>query len=248
MILSEFRAKTIGTLFLAAMAFQFSGCGSGSYKTANSGDAKMLSVGGERLSEIEIADHLRDAGFPESAVPTMVCVAKHESSYYTGATNTNTNGTTDYGLFQINSYYWGKTCDATASELMNPSVNAACAKIVYKQQGLNAWYGYQYHRSECDGYPNPGSNGDRAGDGGDGGASKDDKPSETSEIAKLPNKLYSGASAETAFCDDIPMGTSAKVLKRNDDLAYIVVPAGVCSDYQGETQTRGWVKLSVIGE
>ncbi len=247
MILSEFRAKKIGTLFISTLIFQFSGCGSGSYKSANSRDAKILSIGGERLSEIEIADYLRDAGFPESAVPTMVCVAKYESSFYTGATNTNTNGTTDYGLFQINSYYWGKTCDVTGAELMNPVVNAACAKIVYKQQGLNAWYGYQYHRSECDSYPNPGSNGDRGGDGG-GGGNEGEKPGETSEIAKLPNKLYSGPSAQAAFCDDIPVGTPVEVLKRDDELAYIAVPEGVCKDYQGETQTRGWVKLSVIGE
>lgn len=30
--------------------------------------------------------------------------------------------------------------------------NTNCAYRVYKEQGYNAWYGYQYHKSECDNY------------------------------------------------------------------------------------------------
>ena len=40
--------------------------------------------------------------------PPGVCLAKWESNYNTEAINHNTDGSTDYGIFQINSRYW---CD-----------------------------------------------------------------------------------------------------------------------------------------
>lgn len=36
----------------------------------------------------------------------MVCISKYESSFNCDATNKNTDGSMDYELFQINSYYW----------------------------------------------------------------------------------------------------------------------------------------------
>ena len=111
-------------------------------------------------SECDAANYLRRAGFPESAVPTMVCIAKYESSFSCGATNRNTDGSTDYGMWQINSYYWccGEAtskyneCHATCSSLMDCQANANCAKVVWRQQGYNAWYGYKNHKSTCDSY------------------------------------------------------------------------------------------------
>ncbi|CAJ1071082.1 lysozyme C [Xyrichtys novacula] len=35
-----------------------------------------------------------------------VCLTEWESHYNTQATNRNTDGSTDYGIFQINSRYW----------------------------------------------------------------------------------------------------------------------------------------------
>ncbi|KAJ0051069.1 hypothetical protein NL108_012303, partial [Boleophthalmus pectinirostris] len=35
-----------------------------------------------------------------------VCLTQHESNYNTRATNRNTDGSTDYGIFQINSRWW----------------------------------------------------------------------------------------------------------------------------------------------
>lgn len=35
-----------------------------------------------------------------------VCLAKHESNYITGAINNNSDGSTDYGIFQINNRWW----------------------------------------------------------------------------------------------------------------------------------------------
>jgi len=111
-------------------------------------------------SECQIASYLRKSGFPESSIGTMICISKYESSYNCDAKNKNTDGSTDYGLMQINSYWWCSGdplskyngCSATCSSLFNCQSNTNCAYIVWKQQGYNAWYGYKSHKSECDNY------------------------------------------------------------------------------------------------
>ena len=125
-------------------------------------DPKLISSKLEtnKQSECQVATYLRKAGFPESSIPTMVCISKYESSYNCDATNKNTDGSTDYGLFQINSYYWCSgdpnskynECGASCSSLFDCQKNSNCAYKVYREQGYNAWYGYQYHRQECDNY------------------------------------------------------------------------------------------------
>ena len=109
-------------------------------------------------SACAVAGYLRKAGFPSNTIGTMVCIAKWESSFNCGATNHNTDGSTDYGLLEINSYYWCSgdakskynECNASCSSLLNCQANANCAYTVYKQQGYNAWYGYKAHKAECD--------------------------------------------------------------------------------------------------
>ena len=111
-------------------------------------------------SECQISSYLKKSGFPDYTIPTMVCISKYESSYNCDATNKNTDGSTDYGLMQINSYYWCSgdalskynECKIACSSLFNCQYNTNCAYIVWKQQGYTAWYGYKNHKSECDSY------------------------------------------------------------------------------------------------
>ena len=111
-------------------------------------------------SECQVASYLRKSGFPEYSVPTMVCTSKYESSYNCDTTNKNTDGSTDYGLMQINSYYWCSgdpkskynSCGTSCSSLFNCQTNTDCAYTVWKQQGYTAWYGYKNHKTECDNY------------------------------------------------------------------------------------------------
>jgi lysozyme C len=137
----------------------------GSGEDVESSDEALLA--GRKLSPSEVASLLRGAGFRESVIPEMVCTAKYESSYYAGAQNRNTNGSTDYGLFQINDRYWLRPCGVTRQQLLDPATNARCAKRVFDEQGLDAWYGYKAHRSECDRFVVPGDGAGGAG-GGDG--------------------------------------------------------------------------------
>ena len=111
-------------------------------------------------SECQVATYLKNAGFSSSTIPTMVCISKYESSFNCDATNKNTDGSTDYGLFEINSYYWCSgdpmskynECGTSCSSLFNCQKNTNCAYKVWREQGYNAWYGYQYHKTECDNY------------------------------------------------------------------------------------------------
>ena len=119
-----------------------------------------VKYGSNCQSECQVANYLRKSGFPEYSVPIMVCTSKYESSYNCDATHKNTDGSSDYGLMQINSYYWCSgdpsskynSCGATCSSLLNCQSNANCAYTVWKQQGYTAWYGYKNHKSECDNY------------------------------------------------------------------------------------------------
>uniref|UniRef100_A0A3B3ZKV0 lysozyme n=1 Tax=Periophthalmus magnuspinnatus TaxID=409849 RepID=A0A3B3ZKV0_9GOBI len=44
-----------------------------------------------------------------------VCLTENESHYNTRAINRNTDGSTDYGIFQINSRYWCKDGGVSAA-------------------------------------------------------------------------------------------------------------------------------------
>lgn len=147
--------------FAAAFAPALAGCaadasdpGQGSSDEENVGESEDRSLSGKRLSETELADVVRTAGFPERMVGTMVCTAKYESNFYQLATHRNSNGSIDRGLFQINNIHIGGTrgCPKTADGLFDPAANARCAKAVYDAQGIRAWYGYRKHAGECDSY------------------------------------------------------------------------------------------------
>lgn len=88
------------------------------------------------LSDSQIAGLAQGAGFPPSVIPTMVAIALAESSGNPDATHTNSNGSIDYGLWQINSVH------NIGGNLLDPATNAQAAKTVYDQQGLKAWSTY----------------------------------------------------------------------------------------------------------
>ncbi|XP_057177170.1 lysozyme C-like [Triplophysa rosa] len=92
------------------------------------------------------------SGYEGVSLGDWVCLIRSESSYDTAAKNRNKNGSTDYGIFQINSRYWcydkddtrghpNNGCKINCSKLLNNdiSLSVACAKIIVKQQGISAW-------------------------------------------------------------------------------------------------------------
>merc|ERR1712038_1610028 len=78
----------------------------------------LASVEGKVFSRCEFArELLNKQGFARATLGHWVCLANYESSYNTGATNDNTNGSRDYGIFQI----------------------------IWQRHGFNAWYGWINH-------------------------------------------------------------------------------------------------------
>ncbi|XP_070597199.1 lysozyme C-1-like [Erythrolamprus reginae] len=86
-----------------------------------------------------------------------ICMAYHESRYNSRAVGPrNTDGSRDYGIFQINSRYWcnnnqGPTangCNKSCSDFTNDDItnDIACAKrIVRDPQGMGAWVAWRNH-------------------------------------------------------------------------------------------------------
>ncbi|XP_040914860.1 lysozyme C-like [Toxotes jaculatrix] len=95
-------------------------------------------------------------GYRGNSLADWVCLTKWESSYNTAATNNNRDGSTDYGIFQINSRWWcdnGRTrtangCNIRCSELLSDDVSVAinCAKrVVRDPNGIRAWVAWVNH-------------------------------------------------------------------------------------------------------
>ena len=90
----------------------------------------------------DIYQALVSAGIPSTDAATLTQVAGAESNYGANPVGTtNANGTTDYGIFQINSGAWPQL---NPSSLVSAplSTQAADAATVYNQQGLGAWATY----------------------------------------------------------------------------------------------------------
>lgn len=93
-------------------------------------------------SPSDIYQALINAGIPSSDAGTLTQISGAESGY--GASQigaANRNGTTDYGLFQVNSGAWPQL---NPSSLVDAplATQASAAATVYKQQGLGAWSTY----------------------------------------------------------------------------------------------------------
>jgi len=95
---------------------------------------------------------LLQAGFTLEQTPTMICIAEKESGLKPRAINKhlNTDGTADYGLYQINDYFWFKPCKLNVYKALIPLYNVQCAKKVYDTLGYTAWVAYKKHKKECD--------------------------------------------------------------------------------------------------
>jgi len=93
-------------------------------------------------------------GFTVQDAQVMVCIAKYESAFKVDAINNklNSDGSVDYGLFQINDKLWLDKCNINTKQLLTPEGNIFCAKKVHKQLGFNGWVAYQKNKQTCDNY------------------------------------------------------------------------------------------------
>ncbi|XP_053661912.1 lysozyme c-1-like [Anopheles marshallii] len=117
-------------------------------------------VEAKTYKKCELVKALHNNGIPRGLLPDWVCLVQHESSFSTTATHKNVDGSTDYGIFQINNRYWcdsnygANECNIPCKSLLNDDItnDIKCAKLIYNRHGFDAWYGWKDH---CDGKPLP---------------------------------------------------------------------------------------------
>lgn len=93
------------------------------------------------LTRDEVAQYMRNAGFPESAIQTGLAVAYGESGWQSGNCNLADANGGSYGLWQINGvhFYSGGTSKACA---FDPQCATNYAYSLWKGQGWNPWGAY----------------------------------------------------------------------------------------------------------
>lgn len=71
--------------------------------------ALISTTEGKVYSKCEFARLMSKAGFSRSSLPDWVCLVKFESNFNSKAKGgPNSNGSYDWGIFQINDRYWCK--------------------------------------------------------------------------------------------------------------------------------------------
>ncbi|XP_017865271.1 PREDICTED: lysozyme 1 [Drosophila arizonae] len=117
------------------------------------GLSSMLAL---RLEPCELAGQLYILDVPKVELPLWLCIADYESRFNTHVIGrANSDGSRDYGLFQISDRYWcappEKTayhafneCNVNCTELLSDNITSAvrCARLIKKQQGWTAWSVY----------------------------------------------------------------------------------------------------------
>ncbi|XP_055983676.1 sperm acrosome membrane-associated protein 3 isoform X1 [Sorex fumeus] len=95
-------------------------------------------------------------GYRGYSLADWVCLAYYTSGFNTAAVDHEADGSTNNGLFQINSRKWCKTlnselpnlCQIYCNELLNPNLkdSVICAmKIVQQASGLGSWETWRHH-------------------------------------------------------------------------------------------------------
>ncbi|CAH1796421.1 unnamed protein product [Owenia fusiformis] len=113
---------------------------------------------GRQFQRCELVRALRARNMPGNLADWM-CLAYHESRFRTYAVGRpNSNGSQDWGLYQVNDNYWCKSnrngrsnnCGLYCWDVLKADITDStnCAKIVYRAQGFRAWSAW---RNQCRG-------------------------------------------------------------------------------------------------
>lgn len=112
-----------------------------------------------RKSKCEVVRALRNQNVPDWEIRDWLCLVKHESSYRYDVTNDNSNGSRDYGIYQLNDKYWcgrGSTkysrcwqintygCGVDCAYFLNADLtdDTECAVKIKGCNGFGKWYGW----------------------------------------------------------------------------------------------------------
>ncbi|XP_077002195.1 sperm acrosome-associated protein 5-like [Tamandua tetradactyla] len=124
----------------------------------------VASVDAKIYERCELAQKLEKAGlnsFKGYTVGDWLCMAHYESGFDTSFIDHNPDGSSEYGIFQLNSAWWcdnGVTptlnlCYMDCRDLLNRHLldDILCAKqVVSSQKGMDAWDSWKRHCSGHD--------------------------------------------------------------------------------------------------
>jgi len=91
------------------------------------------------LDRQEVAQLLQTAGITGKDNDTMVAIAKCESQYNDKVVHTNSDGSTDTGLWQINSQHRRRHPSWTVKWLQDKRNNVIAARTLYEANGFSDW-------------------------------------------------------------------------------------------------------------
>lgn len=112
---------------------------------------------GLRMEPCELAGQLYILDIPKAELPLWLCIADFESRFNTHVVGqANSDGSKDYGLFQISDRFWCAPpvetpyyafngCNINCTELLSDDITTAvrCARLIRHQQGWTAWSVYE---------------------------------------------------------------------------------------------------------
>lgn len=114
-------------------------------------------------SKCAVVRALRNENVPDSQMRDWLCLVKHESGFRYSATNNNNDGSTDYGIFQLNDRYWcgrGSTkysqcwrintygCGVNnCNDFRNSNIadDTSCAVKIKRCNSFSKWYAWIKH-------------------------------------------------------------------------------------------------------
>ncbi|XP_017851115.1 lysozyme [Drosophila busckii] len=116
----------------------------------------------KRYMRCELARKLlQQHGFERSLLPVWICLLEHESDLDTAKITANPNGSSSYGLFQINTRYCqqdrrGGVCNIKCEDLLDENLreSASCAKRIQTSEGFRHWNGWQRYCRNTQNLPN----------------------------------------------------------------------------------------------
>ncbi|KAJ8719034.1 hypothetical protein PYW07_016590 [Mythimna separata] len=112
----------------------------------------MSKTFGKILSECDLVWELRKQSIPENEIKDWVCLVNAASSRQTDLVGPpGSDGSNDYGIYQISDRYWcetddkpGKGCSVRCKDLLRDDITAQieCSKIIHAAHGFEAWFGW----------------------------------------------------------------------------------------------------------
>lgn len=105
---------------------------------------------GKVFTKCGLTKELLNNGFDRSYIGNWVCLIESESAKNTSKVTVKANGSTSYGLFQINSKEWckpgtaGGKCRAKCEDFIDDDIrdDSVCAKLIQAELGFRNWEGW----------------------------------------------------------------------------------------------------------